>query len=181
MPKLVDVPLFNAKGKTVVLLLCLLEPYFTSGCYIVLDSGFCMLKGIVELKKRGIFVGALIKKNCYLPILFSENAINSHFNNKPVGECDAISLVLDEEKFFIPGMKEPDYIMKIMASGGALISDDKCKNVTMKWTNGDDMAKQVHLQNMQQFDWHLWHCHIVDDHNNSCHSSPALDETWITK
>ncbi len=43
---------FAAKGKTFCLLLCLLEPYFTSGCYIVLDSGFCVLKGIMELLKK---------------------------------------------------------------------------------------------------------------------------------
>ncbi len=61
--------------------------------------------------------------------------MNSHFHNKQVGECNAISGVLDEEKYFIWGMKETDYVMKIMATGGALISDEKCKRVTRKWTD----------------------------------------------
>ncbi len=75
-------PSFAVKGKTFCLLLCLLEPYFTSGCYIVLDSGFCVLRGIVELKKRGTFATALIKKICYWPTMVPGKAINSYFDNK---------------------------------------------------------------------------------------------------
>ena len=41
-------------GKTVGLLLRMLKSYFVSGKYVVLDLGFCVLKGIVELRKRGL-------------------------------------------------------------------------------------------------------------------------------
>ncbi len=131
-PAEMEAPEFDNKGMTVGLLLCLLQPYFTSCQYVVLDSGFCVLKGIVELRKRGVFAGALIKKRQYWPLLVPGVAMNSHFHNKQVGKCDAISGVLDEEKYFIWGMKEPDYVMKIMATGGALILDEKCKQVTRK-------------------------------------------------
>ena len=43
------------------LLLQILEPLFTRGSVVVLDSGFCVLKGIIELKKRGVYASALIK------------------------------------------------------------------------------------------------------------------------
>ncbi len=62
-PKELPNPQYHEMGKTVGLLMRLLQPYFTSCRYVVLDSGFCVLKGIVELRKNGIFVRALIKKH----------------------------------------------------------------------------------------------------------------------
>ena len=41
----------NNLGKTVGLLLHLTEPIHNTGKVVILDSGFCVLKGIVELKK----------------------------------------------------------------------------------------------------------------------------------
>ena len=41
-------------GKTVGLLLCMMGRYFATGRYVILDSGFCELKGLIELKKKGI-------------------------------------------------------------------------------------------------------------------------------
>ena len=55
-------PKFNNQGKTVGLLLHVLEPVFGRGNVVILDSGFCVLKGIVELKKWGVYASALIKK-----------------------------------------------------------------------------------------------------------------------
>ena len=38
-----------------------LLPVWGSGKVFILDSGFCVLKAIVELQKKGIFAAALIK------------------------------------------------------------------------------------------------------------------------
>ena len=58
---------FNALGKTVGLLLQMLQSYFGTGRYILLDSGFCVLKAITELKRNGLFGCVMIKKKCYWP------------------------------------------------------------------------------------------------------------------
>ena len=42
-------------GKTTGLLLRMLETYFWTGKYVVLDSGFCVLKAIIKLRKKGVF------------------------------------------------------------------------------------------------------------------------------
>ena len=55
------VPKFNIQRKTVGLLLHVLEPIFARGNVVILDSGFCVLKGIVELKKCGVYASTLIK------------------------------------------------------------------------------------------------------------------------
>ena len=61
------VPKFNNQGKTVGLFLQVLEPILGKGNMVVLDSGFCVLKGIVELKKRGVYASALIKNRSIGP------------------------------------------------------------------------------------------------------------------
>ena len=45
------IPKLNSQGKTVGLLLQMLEPIFGRGNVMVLDSGLCVLKGNVEFKK----------------------------------------------------------------------------------------------------------------------------------
>ena len=53
---------FNKLGKTIGMLLHLTKPVWGSGKIFILDSGFCVLKAIIELKKKGVFAAALIKK-----------------------------------------------------------------------------------------------------------------------
>jgi hypothetical protein len=53
---------YDDLGKTVGLLLRMMKPIWNTGKVIVLDSGFCILKGIIELKKKGLYAAALIKK-----------------------------------------------------------------------------------------------------------------------
>ncbi len=49
-------PAFDVKGggKTGGLLLHELKSIFYSGCYVVLDSGICVLKTLIALKKTGV-------------------------------------------------------------------------------------------------------------------------------
>ena len=42
-------------GKAVGLLLHIIKIYFSTGGYVMLDSGFCVLKGFIQLNKYGIF------------------------------------------------------------------------------------------------------------------------------
>lgn len=53
---------FEQFGKTAGLLLRMLQSYFHTARYIILDSGFCVLKALVKLRKNGLFGCALIKK-----------------------------------------------------------------------------------------------------------------------
>ena len=54
-------------GRTTGLLMRMLSTYFTTGRYVVLDSGFCVLRALIELKKVGLFACAVIKKQRYWP------------------------------------------------------------------------------------------------------------------
>ena len=109
---------FDDLGATVGFLLCLLLPIFNLGMMVILDSGFCVLKGIVELQKNGVYTSALIKKRRYWLKYICGEDIKSHFADKEVGVTDACAGKLDGVPFHIYMMKEPDYIMSLMSTYG---------------------------------------------------------------
>jgi hypothetical protein len=111
---------FENLGKTVGLLLRLTKSLWGTGKALVLDSGFCVLQGIVELKKKGVFAAALIKKRRYWPKHVDGDGVKAHFDSKEVGSVDVLNGELDNVKVFIHAMKEPDYVMMLMTSYGTI-------------------------------------------------------------
>ena len=53
-PRELGAPEFPGYDKTAGLMLRMLKSYFGAGKYVILDSDFCVLKALVELKKHGI-------------------------------------------------------------------------------------------------------------------------------
>ena len=51
--------------KTVGLLLCMMKRYITTGKYVIIDSVFYVLKGLVQLRKKVIFACSFVKKRRY--------------------------------------------------------------------------------------------------------------------
>jgi hypothetical protein len=168
--------LFSEAGKTGGLLLQMLQCYFATGRNVVLDSGFCVLKAIVALKKHGVFASALIKKRRYWPTLIAGNAMKSMFDgeDKRVGDFLGISGSLDGEDYFLWGMKEPDYVMKMMATGRSLLATQHCQEVKRKWTNRG-VVESRSFRYPCPIDWHYKFRHAIDDHNNLCHSMPSIN------
>ncbi len=74
-------------------------------------------------------------------------------------------------------MKELDHVMKILETGGALVSDG-CKLVWHKWRDGNELHKKI--TNTKPFQLHFQYCHIVDNHNNLCHAPLRIENTWRT-
>ena len=62
----------------------------TTGGYVILDSGFCVLKGLIWLRKKGIFDYAVIKKRRYWPSVVPGKDIEDHFGEVQVKNTDAI-------------------------------------------------------------------------------------------
>jgi hypothetical protein len=129
---------YSELGKTTGLLMRMLQSYFASGRYVVLDSGFCVLKALVQLKMVGMVACAVIKKRQYWPAFVSNEAISREFDNLElkVGDSLATSRKLDSEEYFFWALKEPSYIMKMMATGGPLLANDSCEEQKRRWTEG---------------------------------------------
>ena len=116
----------------------MLQSYFATGRYVILDSGFRVLKALVQLKKVGLFACAVIKKRRYWPAFVPGEAINREFDNQElkVGDTLVITGKLDGKEYFLWNLKEPTYIMKMMATGGPLLANDSCGEQKRRWTEG---------------------------------------------
>ena len=135
------VPKFSNEGKTVGLLLRVLEPIFAKGMVVILDSGFCVLRGIIELKKRGVYASTLIKKQKYWPKHIKGAEIKAHFDGKDVGDCDSWKGMMEEVPFHVYAMKEPDYIMSLMSTYGTNLRTGK--ETSREWVDSSGMKKNV--------------------------------------
>ena len=170
---------YEAKGEnTVGLLVRLSEQLRGSGKVVILDSGFCVLKGLTELRSKGIFAAALIKKRRYWPKHINGEANIRHFQGKEVGFADSITGSLNNVPFRIMGLVEPDYIMFMMTTYGTM--ERHGKETGRVWKEGNQQMK-TSFQYPEVFANHFRYRHIVDDHNNRRHSPISIETTWATK
>ena len=160
--------------ETSQLLLDLCSTLYGIGKIVVLDSGFCVSKALVALKKVGVFAHALIKKRRYWPKFIPGDSIDDRMKEKAVGEVDCLKGMLDGEPYNIFAMKEPNYSMKLMSTYGTLTVENGAK----KATRFDGKDKRV-FSYTKCFAYHFKYRHN-DDHNNLRHSSPSIEETWKT-
>ena len=124
-PPLLAPEKFSEHGKTTGLLLRLTESIHHSGKVVIMDSGFCVLQALVKLASVGVYSSAVIKKRQYWPTYIDGSAIDSHFDSKEIGQADSLPGTLDGINFKVLCMKEEDYVMKLMATYGALRSVDE--------------------------------------------------------
>ena len=61
-----------------------------TGEAVILDSEFCVAKGITELEAKDVYSGALIKKRRYCPKGFPGDLIDNNFQDKEVGYVGTI-------------------------------------------------------------------------------------------
>ena len=89
------------------------------GCYY--RQCFCVLEGLIELKKTGIFASALIKKRRYWPRHVPWNKIDEYIKEKEVRDCDSLHGTMNGIPYIIFCMKEPDHVMKVMSIYSGLV------------------------------------------------------------
>jgi hypothetical protein len=178
-------PTFATLGKTVGLMMRMCQSIFHSGKVVVLDSGFCVWKGIIELKKVGVFAHALIKKRRYWPKDVNGDAISAHFADKDIGDVDAWPGELDGVQFHLFCMKEPDYIMSLMSTYGTTSAkhDQKEKRRHYKNSQNENVMKSFRYPEVVAN--HYSYCGCMDDHNNKCQDGGSkqglvVESTWST-
>ena len=173
-------PLYEDRGgKTVGLLLQMTKNIWNTGRLIILDSGFCVLKGIVELQQHGLYASALIKKRHYWPKFIRGDEIKQHFLDKAVGSVDAWPGKLDGVPFYVFSMKEPDYVMNMMSTYGTLNEVDDA-NTKRHYTDGDGNEVSIEFKYTEVVNNHFKYRHVVDDNNNRMQPI-SIEETWATK
>ena len=172
----------NINGKTVGLSLRLTRRLHGTGRLVILDSGFCVLKGLVEFKKIGVFASAVIKKRRYWPKFIKGEEINDYMKDKKNGYSDVATGILEGVKYNVFVMKDVGFCMKLMATYGDLTpteSDNNSASRSVEKPNG--MREKIEFKYSPPFENHYLYRHAVDDHNNLRHSTPSLEGTWITQ
>jgi hypothetical protein len=166
-------------GKTVGLLLRMTATHWYSGMCLVLDSGFCVLKALIELRKVGIYAASVIKKRRYWPKYIDGDNIIAHFADKDIGSFDVLPGKLDNIPFGVFCMKEPDYTMMLMATYGTneTTNDSNTERTTIN-NNGEREVKR--FQYTELFYNHFKFRNAVDAHNQQRHQPISLEEVWAT-
>ena len=168
---------FDDLGKTTGILLRLTKSVWSSGKVFVLDSGFCVLQAIVELKKKGVFAAALIKKWQYWPKHVPGDEIIQHFAEKEVGDVDALKGEMDGVPFYIYAMKEPNYTMMLMSTYGTLTQMGE----TRKHHYTEDRVKKVKEFKYPEVKYnHYSYCDMIDNHNSYWMHPISMEKTWMT-
>ena len=65
-------------------------PIFGSGNTVLLDSGFCVAKGITELEEKCVYLASLIKKRSYRLTGVHGELIDTHFEDREVSDVGMI-------------------------------------------------------------------------------------------
>ena len=130
-----------------------------------MDSGFCVLKGIVELEaKLGLYGQALIKKRgWYWPKGVPGDAIHEHFASKEIGASGTWKTEFEDKTMMIHCTKEEKYVTKFMATFGTL--DEVVVHKTFQRTAAGNFT----FSYQEPFSWHGKAKHWVDDHNQHRH------------
>ena len=108
----------------VVLLIQLTWPIYHTGTFVVLYSGFCVLKGITNLQRRGVYDGLAIKKRRYWPTYIPGDTIVLHFESKIVGNVDALQGASENTPFRVYFHKDPDCMKMVMMAYSYLTQVD---------------------------------------------------------
>ena len=111
----------------------MMKSYFSTGRYLILDSGFCVLKRLIQLRKKVIFSCDVIKKRRYWPSMVPDKETEDHFWRVEVGDTYAIQGTVDGDVYNVWSKKERIYVMRMMDTGGCLLADDTCKETVITW------------------------------------------------
>jgi Transposase IS4 len=168
------VPSWNALGKTVSLLLRLCETIFQAGKVVVLDSGFCVLAGIIALRQMGVYASAMIKKRRYWPKNVPGDDIQAHFAGRGVGAVDALDGTMNGVKFNIFCMKDVDFTTSLMSTYG---TNQRVGEQKHRIVNG----QRVSLHYPEVVSHHYLYRHAVDDHNARRHYPISFERIWGSK
>ena len=99
---------------------------------VILDIRFCVVQGIVELLKKGVYAGAQIKKRRYWPKFVKGDQMINDMANDPYGTTKGVQEMMNNVFYFIFAHKEPDYTSMIMSTYGCLMEQGKLQSRRMK-------------------------------------------------
>ena len=131
----------------------------------------------------GVYAAALIKNRKYWPKGVPGYAIDQYFAEKDITYVDMFGDITEEgpegKAFNVFCFKEPEYVMKIMATWMTLEElDGADTRREYKGWDGQSLARLFKYR--QLFGLHFHYRHQLDDHNNRIHAHISNERTWAT-
>ena len=105
--------------------------------------------------------------------------IDTHFQDKEVGEIYSWNGNLEDTPYDVFCLKEPDYVMKIMATYGELTFPEGQRQ-SPRVVHKDDGSTEINkFHYVVPFAYQFDYRHIVDDHNGLRHMYHFLEHIWV--
>ena len=101
----------------------------------------------------------------------------AHFDNKDVGDIDAIKVTMDGVPFHIQSMKDPDYIMMLISTYGMTLRMGVTKR---RHYTVERVKKVVEFQYPEIVHYHYKFHDMIDNHNSFWMHPISMVETWMT-
>ena len=86
----------SSNMKMVGLMIWLTRALWSTGNAVIMDSCFCVFRGILETRKRRVYGSALIKKMCCWTRVAHEDKIDEYFSTNNIGDVGCLSGEWDE-------------------------------------------------------------------------------------
>ncbi len=166
---------FPGFGKTTTTMLEMTKPINGKGKVMVGVSGFCVREGVIECHKRGVWFQAYVKKRGNWPRGVLGDAIDSYFDDHPLGHCETLVAEYDNVEFCIHCCRDLKYVSKIMSTHGMFEMWED--HPTYRKNDGSWKS----FKYMEPFSRYSRAKHGVDDVNNRHHDPIDLEEVWGTK
>ena len=119
---------------------------YSRGKVAVLDNGFCVTQGIIEIRKLGIFQVIFIKKRCYWPSQVPGDAIYYNSSTNYVCDTDILKGKIYNHHCKNFCLKYTNYIMIIMSTYYVLIEYPIQKAPMCYLTSTKDESKTAQLK-----------------------------------
>ena len=100
-----------------MLLMCRMKnPLWVTGKIVIMDNGFCVIKGLMVTYYRVVYVSTMVKNHKYWPRRIYGDKINAHFEKKKIGEHECHSRNWKEFYFAVFVVKEKNYNIIMMST-----------------------------------------------------------------
>ena len=146
--------------KMVGLMLRLTGALWSTGKAVIMDSICFVLKGLLEMSKRVVYVNSFIKQRRYWPREVYGYYVNDYFRSKNIGDLGSLSGEQDKTEFKISVLKEPSYSIMIMSTFSVFTVPEGLKEERMV-VNGQ-IAKFKYPEVVTD---HYRYREAVDNHN----------------
>jgi hypothetical protein len=107
-------------GKVGGLILRMTKSVWGSKRVVIMDSAFCHLKTLIELKKRDIYASSVIKKRRYWPKYIDGQAMEDEMEAATIGTAKCRKGKMGSVRFNLVALRDTKHVLKLATTHGSM-------------------------------------------------------------